>query len=152
MVNVQINITGVRQAVGNIQAVGARARHMRPAFEVIAQHVKNGVLRNFRREGWWPSRWQKSAAAIKRGGRTLTDNSILKNSIHATSSDTYAKVGTDLVYAAIHQFGGRCGRNHATLLPARPFLPVDAEGNLEPGILRRVERTAATWILEGRIA
>jgi len=151
MVHVQINITGVGQAVGNIQAAGDRARHMRPAFEVIAQHLRNGVIRNFRHEGWWPSRWQKSAAATKRGGRTLTDNGILKDSIHPTSTDTYAMVGTDLVYAAIHQFGGRCGRNHATLLPARPFLPVDAEGNLEPGILRRAQRTAATWIAEGRL-
>jgi phage gpG-like protein len=30
--------------------------------------------------------------------------------------------GTDVIYAAIHEFGGDTGRNHATYLIARPFL------------------------------
>ncbi len=29
-----------------------------------------------------------------------------------------------MIYAAIHQFGGRAGRGHAAKIPARPFLVV----------------------------
>ncbi len=35
------------------------------------------------------------------------------------------KVGTNIVYAPIHEFGGRTGRNHASKIPARrPFSTV----------------------------
>jgi phage virion morphogenesis protein len=36
-------------------------------------------------------------------------------------------VGTDIVYAAIHQFGGETGRGNKTIIPARPFLGVREE-------------------------
>ena len=32
------------------------------------------------------------------------------------------KIGTNVEYAAIHEFGGLTGRNHTTLIPPRPFL------------------------------
>ena len=31
-------------------------------------------------------------------------------------------VGPNTVYARIQEFGGVCGRNHATVLPARPYM------------------------------
>ena len=36
------------------------------------------------------------------------------------------------VYAAIHQFGGQAGRGHKVKIPARPFMPVKADGSLYP--------------------
>jgi phage virion morphogenesis protein len=44
--------------------------------------------------------------------------------------DTIA-VGTNLVYAAIHQFGGRAGRGMKVRIPARPFLGLTEEDRRE---------------------
>lgn len=35
-------------------------------------------------------------------------------------------------YAAIQQFGGQAGRGHKVKIPARPFMPVKADGALYP--------------------
>ena len=37
------------------------------------------------------------------------------------------EIGTSLIYAAIHQFGGGTGRNHAIIIPARPYLGFSEE-------------------------
>jgi phage virion morphogenesis protein len=39
-------------------------------------------------------------------------------------------IGTNKKYAAIHQFGGFAGRGRRVKIPARPYLPMDAAGNL----------------------
>jgi phage gpG-like protein len=37
------------------------------------------------------------------------------------------RVGSNVIYARIHQLGGRAGRGHKSLIPARPFLVVQDE-------------------------
>lgn len=37
-----------------------------------------------------------------------------------------------MVYAAIHQFGGRAGKGKKVEIPARPFLPANDTGGLAP--------------------
>lgn len=51
--------------------------------------------------------------------------------------DVYTeKVGTNVVYAAIHEFGGRAGRNGSVLIPSRPFLrPAIADSDNQQQIL-----------------
>ena len=39
-----------------------------------------------------------------------------------TGNEYSEKIGTNVEYAAIHEFGGLTGRNHRTLIPPRPFL------------------------------
>jgi len=52
------------------------------------------------------NKWKKSARASLAGGKTLTDSAQLKKSIHAKFSARSASIGTNKLYAAIHQFGG----------------------------------------------
>lgn len=66
------------------------------------------------------------------GGRILQDTGQLAASISTSHDATSATVGSNKVYAAIHQIGGKAGRGHKATIPARPFLPVDAQGNLQP--------------------
>jgi phage virion morphogenesis protein len=73
--------------------------------------------------------WEKSAAAIARRGQTLRHTSRLRNSITWQLTGTGVAVGTNVVYAAIHQFGGPIGRASSSrgpvrrpVLPPRPFL------------------------------
>ncbi|MCF8491361.1 MAG: phage virion morphogenesis protein [Rhodospirillum sp.] len=77
--------------------------------------------------------WEPSLRAIEQNGQTLVDRGHLRDSVtHAVNSQSVA-IGTNVVYAAIHQFGGEAGRNHATVLPARPFLGISTDDNVEIG-------------------
>lgn len=51
------------------------------------------------------SNWQPSKRAQQQGGRTLVDTARLRNSIRSKSNSEGFAVGTNVVYAATHQFG-----------------------------------------------
>jgi phage virion morphogenesis protein len=40
-------------------------------------------------------------------------------------------IGTNLIYAAIHQFGGQAGRGKKVTIPARPYLPITGDNLTE---------------------
>lgn len=61
-----------------------------------------------------------------------------KNSVTIGAARVKTKAGTHMEYAAIHQFGGMAGRGKKVRIPARPFLPVDKDGNLSPDAERGV--------------
>ncbi|WP_432724193.1 phage virion morphogenesis protein [Jeongeupia wiesaeckerbachi] len=58
----------------------------------------------------------------------------LAASITADYGHDYALVGSNKVYAAMQQFGGDKADfpNLWGDVPARPFLPIDADGKLQP--------------------
>lgn len=69
----------------------------------------------------------------------LQDSGDLRDSIEAHyPSPASIIIGSPKKYAAIHQFGGMAGRNRKVRIPARPFLPVDKDGNLSPEAERGV--------------
>lgn len=138
------------QALRDIGDAAGRVLNLRPAHEAGAMQLRGGILRNFRAEGHFPQPWRKSRAAADRGGQTLAASGTLRSSIHTTVTDSYGAAGTDVLYAAIHHFGGRTGRNHATVLPARPILPVDDNGEMEPRMAARIRAIYRRYIVEGR--
>lgn len=116
----------------------------------IARYMKTSTQLRFRAQAgpdgqkWWPSN-----RAQKEGGQTLRNSSNLFNNITWRATSRSAEAGTNVVYAAAHQFGirkiisirphrretkrskdGRVSvksspvRGHARLmfLPRRPFL------------------------------
>lgn len=67
----------------------------------------------------------QSKAAIKRPGKTLIDHRHLYESYVYQLRGGGVEVGSALVYAAIHHFGGETGRaGHRFTLPARPVLGI----------------------------
>jgi phage virion morphogenesis protein len=74
-------------------------------------------------EAWKPSK--------KASGQTLVDSGRLKASVGYEASEDVVAVGTSVVYGRIHQDGGQAGRNHATTIPARPYLGVSEEDKEE---------------------
>lgn len=81
-------------------------------------------------------------AAEKRNIRILTESGRLRDSIHASASADEVRVGTNVIYAAAHQFGavitpksashlvfrmgGRLIMADSITLPARPFLGISS--------------------------
>lgn len=81
-----------------------------PVAGDIAQLVENSVRRNFR-EGGRPDRWPASKRAYDQAaygnasGQTLVDTARLMNSIIGMGSSEAVRVGTNVDYAAAHNFG-----------------------------------------------
>jgi len=101
-----------------LRAIGESARNM--ALDAFAaEHSPEGAA------------WPKSKRAMADGGLTLTDTATLRNSIGVSVGDGEVSVGTNIVYAAIHQLGGKAGRSHRTILPPRPFLPSEENQELQ---------------------
>lgn len=74
--------------------------------------------------GAWPG-WSEAHGASRKTGQSLLHaDGDLMDSIQALSSPNEAQVGSNLVYAAIHQFGGEDVGKPA--LPARPWLGLGA--------------------------
>lgn len=66
----------------------------------------------------------------------------VQGSHDATSATVGAGSGKSKDYAAIHQFGGMAGRGHKVKIPARPYLPMDENGILQPEAERAIEVVA----------
>ena len=129
----------LRQALKNLQAAG---QDMKPAMRKIAQAMALIVEDNFEAEG--QPKWEalspvtialrtKAAKGKTEGGfRILQDAGQLAGSISTDYGTEHATIGSNLVYAAIQQFGGMAGRGKKVEIPARPFLPIYADGKLQP--------------------
>ncbi len=62
----------------------------------------------------------------------------LARSIESIATSDRLIIGSNLEYAPIHQFGGFAGKNHKAFIPARPFLPVDADGHMYQEVIEDI--------------
>ena len=83
----------------------------------LAGTMNHAVRQNFRQSG--RPKW---LGLEYRNGKPLIDTGALRDSISQLYDNDTALVGTNIVYAAIHHFGGMAGRNRKVAIPARPFL------------------------------
>ena len=122
---VEIENSALNAALARLAAVLANPS---AAMDQIGRYLVASTLRRFERERAPDgSPWLKSARALAEGGQTLTDTGRLRGSIAHTVTDggRAVEVGSKVLYAAIHQFGGRAGRGRRVTLPARPYLGID---------------------------
>jgi phage virion morphogenesis protein len=56
--------------------------------------------------------------------KILQKSGRLRGSITVRATNSEVRVGTNLPYAAIHQFGGMAGRGRKVKIPARPYFPI----------------------------
>lgn len=148
----------------NLQSVFDRlaraAANPAPLMRDIADIMWDAVEENFAQEG--RPRWLGLKPPGRPGGKILQKSGRLAASITPSSDATSAKVGTNLKYAAIHQFGGQTrphlivARNAKALrfngrfaksvkhpgskIPARPYL------SLMPDDIAEIEQTAADYL------
>jgi len=73
------------------------------------------------------TRWIQSLRAKEQSGDTLSDTGRLATSITKQVSSDGVTIGTNVVYARIHNYGGTTGKEYKTTLPPRPFLVVQEE-------------------------
>ena len=124
------------------RAVGGNAM---PLMDAVGRALNSGTERRFETatdpDG---TAWKESERARqgKRGGKTLTDYGLLKESISHEAGPGEVRVGSKVIHAAIHQLGGEIRpkkadalkfmlpdgtfiRTGKVSLPARPYLGID---------------------------
>jgi len=110
---------------GGIAKIADRFGSAEPAMAIIGETVASSVRRNFEKGGR-PAGWQPLAEATlakKKGGSILVGKGFaggLLGSIHSEADSRAAYIGTDKIYGAIHQFGGKAGRGKKVTIPAGP--------------------------------
>lgn len=101
------------------------------------------------------SRWKPSHRVKTEGGNTLRKSGIMKNSIHSVATGASVEIGTNIIYAGVHQQGAKIRaktrggmrfqlpgglgwrRMMEVEIPARPFLGLSADNGEE--LLEEVE-------------
>jgi len=113
---------------------------MQPIFQEIGNMIKNEIEHNFEKEStsdgkkWSDTKNNKRA----RGGKVLVDNSILNTSFTYIANNNGVEVGTNLIYARVHNFGGKAGRGAKVIIPKRSFLPLDDNNELNDRVSREI--------------
>ena len=119
--------------------LAAKTENLRPLMKNIAGIMMDSTEENFDKEGR-PDKWTPLApSTIKQRTKTGTwpgkilqvSQGGLASSITSKYDNNSAIVGTNKVYAAIHQFGGNTGRNKKVKIPARPYLKLTDKDLLE---------------------
>lgn len=157
MAGVRIELTGAEEALARLGDIAARAEHPRGLWDAIGAALVTSTQMRFERgEAPDGSPWPPSLRALAQGGKTLIDSARLFQSLTHLPSDRGVEVGTNVVYAASHQFGatispkagefltfkvaGQWARKRQVTIPARPFLGLDDDDE------REVLQIAEEWI------
>lgn len=141
-IEVKVDDEDVKRAFLNLQSA---MKNTMPVMQVIGtglvgniqRRLGNGVSSNV-----WPP-LNPAYKATKRNKSILVESGALRGSISEQAGNDFVRVGTNKIYAAIHQFGGiittqnapalffRLGsgfvRTKSVTIPARPFLTIEDE-------------------------
>jgi phage virion morphogenesis protein len=159
MVAVTVTVEGLGDIEARLSGMLAKMDDLTPLMDRIGQAMETTTGERFER-GVAPSgvAWKKSN---KPSGKTLIDTSRLKNSVTHRASRDSVEIGTNVIYGAIHQFGGtiraRSGKYlkfklpgklgfrsvESVIIPARPFIGIDAEDRQE------IPALVEDYLLEG---
>ena len=116
-VTIKLNDSGVRAALEKLRLGLPLGGSMLPAMQNMGRVLMTGAQLRFRStSGPDGAAWEKSFRAKHEGGQTLSLSRRLRNSITYKATGSSATVGTPVVYAAIHQFGGTVRAKNAQFL------------------------------------
>lgn len=154
-VGINVDDAGVRRV---LDRMAERARNLAPAMREIGSNVVADAQMRFKAgkdpygAAWKPlsgatllsrarQRAGKGGIRAKNGGlrkgaqrimasaKPLLDTGRLRNSITYRLIGRHAvEIGSNVEYAAIHQFGGMAGRGRKVKIPARPYLATRERG------------------------
>lgn len=156
-----------------LSALAQRMDDMRPAMQALGEDIMERTKQRFEtstgpdgrrwlpnaqatieafiasRNGFGKRGITKKGAALAMGKRPLIDGGDLARQFHVAATGNSVTIGNSMVYAAIHQFGGQAGRGHKVNIPARPFLPVTADGDITPAEQALVIQAINDFLVQG---
>ncbi|WP_080418586.1 phage virion morphogenesis protein [Burkholderia ubonensis] len=119
----------------------------RPRWQPLSEatiHLRVGGKKAYKKNG------ELTAAAARRksGLMILQDSGQMAASTATDSGEDYSDIGSNKVYAAIQHDGGQAGRGLKVEVPARPWLPVTADGQLQPEAVEPVLNTILRHLMD----
>ena len=120
------DLDGLGAALARMKTLGAAPK---PIFEAVGNYGENSTRARFKNQvGPDGVKWTPSKRVRRMGGQTLVLSSRMLRSLSHRSTNSAAEWGSNVVYYAIHHFGGeikkaarsgtvrlRTGRNNALL-------------------------------------
>lgn len=119
----------------------------RPRWQALSEatiHMRVGGNKAYKKNG------ELTAAASRRkaGLMILQDSGQMAASTATDSGEDYSVIGSNKEYAAIQHAGGQAGRGLKVTIPARPWLPVTADGELQPEAVEPVLNTILRHLMD----
>jgi len=147
MITLRVDDSKVVALLGDLKA---RAGNTRPVMSEIGDIVISSIEKNIEVGGRYSSpdswkgggrKWKGLAAAtikqrMKKGywpGKILQQTGSMAGSLSKKVGSNSVTIGTNKIYGAIQQFGGKAGRGHKVTIPARPWIVVQDEDLTEIG-------------------
>jgi len=109
----------LKNKIGNFEAF------FKNAGEVLLENTKQRFTDETDPDG---NRWKELSPAYKKKKKghkilqELGENGGLSGTLAYHATPDALLIGSVKKYAAIHQLGGKTGKNHAATIPARPYL------------------------------
>ncbi|MEQ1890095.1 MAG: phage virion morphogenesis protein [Alphaproteobacteria bacterium] len=131
-----------------LNALVKAGEDLAPLMDLIGNYLGTGTRHRFE-TGAAPdgTAWKTSRRALEEGGKTLVDKGHLRGSITHRAGRDFVEVGSNLIYAAVQQFGAtirakaggklifRVGGGYRAMdevtIPARPWLGLSAADPVE---------------------
>lgn len=112
-----------------LQEIVKKSSNLRPLMKNIAGIFVSATEDNYAEEGR-PDKWIDLSEVTKKQrkkigkypGQILQVTGQLASSVNTYYDEDSAIIGSNLAYAAIHQLGGKAGKNKKITIPARPYL------------------------------
>lgn len=134
-----IEVKGLQKVQKLFSELQQKTGDLTPVMRSIGNYIKNITELSFEEQkSPFGKKWTPSKSASKEGRLTLVKSGRLSNSITYSATKDSVTVGTNIVYAAIHQFGGKAGKNKAINLPARPFLPIHTNAQMPTDVIENI--------------
>jgi phage gpG-like protein len=106
MSGVEVILQHNDKAIAGLGAIVAKLDNPAPMWDVIGAYGEVSTIYRFLEErGPDNNPWPKSLRALATGGQTLTDSARLRNSFTHNVLANGVEWGTNVEYAASHQFG-----------------------------------------------
>lgn len=138
---IELDKKSVDSVLSAIDRLSVASSDLTPVWDDVGAYFESETAQRFQDEQAWDGTpWQPSERAENKGGKTLVDRAHLRDSFTWNADAEGFEFGTNVIYAAIHQKGGKAGRNKSVTLPARPMLPDALTNDDETEILNIVNK------------
>lgn len=108
---VEQTIVGAEALAAALKRMQALGESPRPIWDAVGQYGETSTRLRFKSQaGPDGARWTPSKRAQKTGGQTLVLKARLLRSITHRATNSGAEWGSNVIYAGIHQFGGKINK------------------------------------------
>ncbi|WP_297578735.1 phage virion morphogenesis protein [uncultured Helicobacter sp.] len=143
-------ILSIEELQDKLERLSKALENKTPLLRRIANTMQNTIEESFDKQASpFGEKWKPNAPKTlqkKRGNKILIQSGLLSQSFTQKVTGNSAQVGTNKQYAAIHQFGGKAGRNKRVTIPARPFMPINKNGEIPKDLGERLEGEVVDYL------